>query len=133
LEYSDADTRARLIDALAPHLPAIRNTPYGRRIMSKIQDHGGRPLPAAATQLTGQEVMSPPTSQAQMFPHHTTTPSVFAAPANAQTGPVNGYGYNSTIASPQPHRLSNPPLPAHLQATVNGNYPSINGRMGQFF
>ena len=125
--------RNRLIDALSPHLPAIRNTPYGRRIMGKIQDHGGRGLPPGTGPITGQDSLVAPNTQSQMYAHPAPTSTTFQGPANGQPGPMNGYGYNSTIVAPQPHRLSNPPLPTHLQATVNNNYLSMNGRMGTFF
>lgn len=36
LEYADAETRTKLVDAIRPILPAIRQTPYGRRIQNKI-------------------------------------------------------------------------------------------------
>lgn len=36
LDYAETDTRHRLVDAIKPMLTAIRQTPYGRRIQSKI-------------------------------------------------------------------------------------------------
>ena len=36
LEYADSETKNRLVDAIRPILPSIRQTPYGRRIQSKI-------------------------------------------------------------------------------------------------
>lgn len=35
-----------MVDNLRPILPAIRMTPYGRRIQSKIQLNGGQPFSA---------------------------------------------------------------------------------------
>ncbi|KAF8468427.1 armadillo-type protein [Kalaharituber pfeilii] len=37
LDYADASTRQQLVESIRPILPAIRMTPYGRRIQSKIQ------------------------------------------------------------------------------------------------
>ncbi|MBW0525349.1 hypothetical protein O181_065064 [Austropuccinia psidii MF-1] len=37
LDYSDPAQRAQLVDNIRPILPMIRNTPYGKRIQSKIQ------------------------------------------------------------------------------------------------
>ncbi|RKP34971.1 armadillo-type protein [Dimargaris cristalligena] len=37
LDFSDQEQRTQLIEAIRPILPAIRNTPYGKRIQSKIQ------------------------------------------------------------------------------------------------
>jgi hypothetical protein len=36
LGVSDAEQRNRLVEAIRPHLPALRNTPYGKRIQNKI-------------------------------------------------------------------------------------------------
>lgn len=36
LDYADPETKNRLIEAIRPILPSIRQTPYGRRIQSKI-------------------------------------------------------------------------------------------------
>lgn len=45
LDYAEQNQRQQLIDAIRPILPMIRNTPYGKRIQSKIQrdtnDHHG--------------------------------------------------------------------------------------------
>ena len=44
MEYGDPEIKARLIDAIRPILPAVRQTPHGRRIQSKIAalDNSGR-------------------------------------------------------------------------------------------
>lgn len=42
LDYANASMKARLIEAIRPHLPAIRTTPYGRRIQAKIQGSESR-------------------------------------------------------------------------------------------
>src|SRR2546429_3814289 len=42
MDWADPDTRQSLIDNIRPLLPAIRTTPYGRRIQSKIQVAEGR-------------------------------------------------------------------------------------------
>ncbi|OZJ02584.1 hypothetical protein BZG36_03653 [Bifiguratus adelaidae] len=36
LDYADAVQRAQLVDCIRPLLPAIRNTPYGKRIQGKL-------------------------------------------------------------------------------------------------
>ena len=38
IDFADPDTKMVLIDNLRPIMPSIRNTPYGRRIQTKIQD-----------------------------------------------------------------------------------------------
>lgn len=42
LDYANLSMKTRLIEAIRPHLPAIRSTPYGRRIQAKIQGNEGR-------------------------------------------------------------------------------------------
>lgn len=42
LDYANASMKTRLIEAIRPHLPAIRTTPYGRRIQAKIQGNENR-------------------------------------------------------------------------------------------
>ncbi|KAH7104735.1 ARM repeat-containing protein [Auriculariales sp. MPI-PUGE-AT-0066] len=37
LDYADPNQRAALVDGIRPILPMIRNTPYGKRIQSKLQ------------------------------------------------------------------------------------------------
>jgi len=37
LDYADVRTKQRMVDAITPILPAIKQTPHGRRIASKIQ------------------------------------------------------------------------------------------------
>lgn len=38
VDFADPEAKAALIDNLRPLMPSIRNTPYGRRIQTKIQD-----------------------------------------------------------------------------------------------
>lgn len=44
LDYSDPRTRRRLVEKIRPILPAIRTTPYGRRIQSKLSHETSRVL-----------------------------------------------------------------------------------------
>ena len=59
MDYADADTKARLIETIRPILPAIRATPYGRRIQGKIQDRDGRLSGGSSGQITPNDVSSP--------------------------------------------------------------------------
>ncbi|KAI9053933.1 hypothetical protein LZ554_002877 [Drepanopeziza brunnea f. sp. 'monogermtubi'] len=47
LDYANPNMKARLIEAIRPYLPAIRTTPYGRRIQAKIQGNEGRSGPSS--------------------------------------------------------------------------------------
>jgi len=42
LDHVDTETRARLVNAIRPILPAVRQTPYGRRVQSKIAAADGQ-------------------------------------------------------------------------------------------
>ena len=41
MDFADEETKSLMFDNVRPILPAIRHTPYGRRIQSKIQEHDG--------------------------------------------------------------------------------------------
>jgi len=56
LDYSEPQQRAALVDNIRPILPLIRNTPYGKRIQSKIQRENLDPLRTGAA---FQPLMSP--------------------------------------------------------------------------
>ncbi|KAH7046758.1 hypothetical protein B0J12DRAFT_741720 [Macrophomina phaseolina] len=119
LDYADAPTKIRLVEAIRPMLSAIRTTPYGRRIMSKIQDFDGRMSTNSSGQIT---------------PIASAGPGQIAFPgqmgASQQQSPYNNVanGYGPNLASPQPHRMSNPQLPNNLQANVQQqNGPKANG------
>eukprot|EP01102_Stenamoeba_stenopodia_P013648 TRINITY_DN445_c0_g1_i2.p1 TRINITY_DN445_c0_g1~~TRINITY_DN445_c0_g1_i2.p1 ORF type:complete len:746 (-),score=122.39 TRINITY_DN445_c0_g1_i2:341-2578(-) len=45
LTISDPEQHVRLVEAIKPHLPALRNTPYGKRIQNKIMKES---IPPAA-------------------------------------------------------------------------------------
>jgi len=61
MDYADPDTKARIIEAIRPILPAIRQTPYGRRIQGKIMgtDGQGRLSGASSGQITPNDISSP--------------------------------------------------------------------------
>jgi hypothetical protein len=58
MDFADADTKARLVDNIRPILPAIRSTPYGRRIQGKIQALDSR-SGASSGQITPNNGTSP--------------------------------------------------------------------------
>ncbi|KAJ4289718.1 hypothetical protein N0V90_011048 [Kalmusia sp. IMI 367209] len=128
LEFAPADLCLHLIDAMRPILPGIRQTPYGRRIQSKVQERESR-LAAYTGRVSVSGHVSPhsmTTSQASdtntVYPNQVSASSGYATPM--YTAAAN---YGSNIASPQPHRMSNPPLPSHLQNSVQ--YPAYQFSM----
>jgi len=58
MDFSDEETKARLIENIRPIIPTIRHTPYGRRIQGKIQEYdtrmGGGHVSPAGTMSAGQ-------------------------------------------------------------------------------
>ncbi|KAH7089767.1 armadillo-type protein [Paraphoma chrysanthemicola] len=143
LEFAPPTLCMMLIEMMRPILPSIRQTPYGRRIQSKVQEREGRlaaytgraasghvsPLESSSTQAGASSVYPSQASGTPMYQPNGSSayqPPLYTASAN----------YGSNIASPQPHRLSNPPLPHHLHNSVqNQAYPygvAQNG-MGNFF
>jgi hypothetical protein len=116
LEFAPPDLCIVLMDSMRPLLPAIRQTPYGRRIQSKVQERESR-LAAYSGRDSGH-----------VSPHGLATSQAsegqagFGQNGRQSTFPAvpmyTGNAYASNIASPQPHRMSNPPLPMNLQQSV---------------
>ncbi|KAF2471287.1 ARM repeat-containing protein [Lindgomyces ingoldianus] len=139
LEFAPPDMCLHLIESMRPILPGIRQTPYGRRISTKVQEREGRL--AAFTGRTTSGHVSPHTISTTQSPEMAAAFTGQLPGSSAYQSPpmytsTNAYGSN--IASPQPHRLSNPPLPNHLQNSVQNQayqqfgLPPSSG-MGNFF
>ena len=121
LEYTEPGTRARLVEAIRPILPAIRQTPYGRRIQSKIL--GGEGQDRLSGLSTPNDTSSP--GQIPISRHITNgaSPNLFNTQQldelhNAQqsyAGPTqNGFAPNGMINGAQfgsPQLISG--MPAH--------------------
>lgn len=130
LEFAPPELCMHLIEIMRPILPSIRQTPYGRRIQSKVQEREGRMAAAFNSRGTSGRA-SPHNIQAADTP-------AFASPAASvpayQPNGTSTYqspmytataNYGTNIASPQPHRLSNPPPFQQYGTGQNG--------MGGFF
>jgi hypothetical protein len=151
LEFAPAELCMHLIDIMRPILPAIRQTPYGRRIQSKVQEREGR-----LSAYTGRAPSGLDTPQNAITTQGGDTGSMYAGQgpgalayqpngmyrpngSSAHQAPMYtataNYGHN--IASPQPHRLSNPPLPTHLHNAVHNQayqqYSVAQNGMSGFF
>ena len=77
MDFADEQTKAILIDNVRPILPAIRHTPYGRRIQGKISEYDG--------------------SRSSGAPSGTVTPADH--PLSPQKGNDNPYGAQSAPAA----------------------------------
>ncbi|KAF7587669.1 hypothetical protein BBP40_006880 [Aspergillus hancockii] len=60
MDFADNETRGRLVDAIRPILPSIRQTPHGRRIAGKIManESSGRGSTTSSGQVTPNEMNS---------------------------------------------------------------------------
>ncbi|KAL8969753.1 MAG: hypothetical protein Q9183_001844 [Haloplaca sp. 2 TL-2023] len=138
LDYADPETKSHLVEAIRPILPSIRQTPYGRRIQSKIMgaDAQGR-LSGGATpnessapgqipmnrQITNGSAMPPYAMQhINGFGGH----SGFSTPTQASFV-ANGHGQHG-----HQYGASNASSHSHSQTLSNGSgqYPlSSNSSM----
>ncbi|MCJ1433835.1 hypothetical protein MMC27_003200 [Xylographa pallens] len=153
LDYADAETRNRLVEAIRPILPAIRQTPYGRRIQSKILGAEGQDQLSGVS--TPHDISSP--GQLPIGRQLPTVPGTFGSQGAGVQQYTNGlysstnqnaYGTNgmtnatqyTPLTSPNPsthgHRLSNGSStynhfsPATNQNSVHQPVP-LYGRVGQ--
>ncbi|MCJ1287538.1 hypothetical protein MMC26_006890 [Xylographa opegraphella] len=153
LDYADAETRTRLVEAIRPILPAIRQTPYGRRIQSKILGAEGQDQLSGVS--TPHDISSP--GQLPVGRQLSTVPGTFGAQGAGIQQYTNGlytntnqnvYGTNgmnsaaqyTPLTSPNPstqgHRLSNGSStynhfsPVTSQNSVHQPVP-LYGRVGQ--
>ncbi|KAH7413111.1 armadillo-type protein [Cadophora sp. MPI-SDFR-AT-0126] len=106
LDYANPPMKARLIEAIRPYLPAIRTTPYGRRIQAKIQGNEGR-SGSSSGQATPVEIEPVHTPLRHQRATSNASAAGYIAPAG---GYSNGYvpaavaanGVGSTRPAPQP-------------------------------
>jgi hypothetical protein len=147
LEFAPAELCVALIEAMRPILPSIRQTPYGRRIMSKVSEREGRLAHYNGRTSSGHG--TPHTTQggsdssnSSVYVHaaaSTYQPSIGYQGVDGSSGyqtpnVSSGYqapmytataNYGPNIASPQPHRqphrLSNPNVPHHMHNSVHHN------------
>jgi hypothetical protein len=139
LDYATPMSKHRLVEAIRPSLPAIRATPYGRRIQAKVQAYdtrtgSGNDQRVLPTDPTGGQISIRQT-------HNRGMPN--GAPMHANGGYANGangvngghaganmYPANSAIAmgAPQNHAPPQPPRAQHFSPPFSpGNSTTDNG------
>lgn len=155
LDYADPETKTHLVEAIRPILPSIRQTPYGRRIQSKIMgadvhgrlSAGGTPNDSASPgqiplnrQANNIPMLAPYPAQQQVNGYgsglSTPTQASFSAPRNQPYG----HQYGASNASSQAHSqsLSNSSIqsPFSSNSSMNSVYqpqptymrpPQVNG------
>lgn len=152
LDYAEPAQRAQLIETIRPILPMIRNTPYGKRIQSKIQRethdhhrgggyHGGYNHPAVVHggHFYGMPPMhgGPPPHQFMGHPGHHVPMGDFG---HGRGSPFLGYGPGPGGPGPQHHMQNGGPPPpgppgAHQQhfapfpGGMNGEPGAYGGAM----
>ena len=137
LEFAPPELCMHLIEAMRPILPSIRQTPYGRRIQSKVQEREGR-----LAAYTGRTASGHGSPHAMSPPRGSESGSVYiptSAPSGYQPPMYTAAGNYNNIASPQPHRqphrLSNPQQPHRFNPVHNQAYQQYTQPtgMGNFF
>ncbi|MCJ1399136.1 hypothetical protein MMC11_002338 [Xylographa trunciseda] len=124
LDYADAETRNRLVEAIRPILPAIRQTPYGRRIQGKILGVEGQ-LSGVSTP---HDISSP--GQLPVGRQMSTIPGTFGSQGPAVQQYTNGlysstnqnsYGTNGMVNSAQYTPITSPNSSTHVHQLSNGS------------
>nr|POF17720.1 pumilio domain-containing protein c6g9.14 [Quercus suber] len=94
MDYGDEETKSLLIDSIRPILPAIRHTPYGRRIQGKIQEYDARNSGLSSGIATPHDSTTSPNG---LFP----TSPVSKVPITTASAPV-GRGNRQGWVGPSP-------------------------------
>lgn len=153
MDFADPTTKVRLIENIRPHLPAIRSTPYGRRIQGKIHHIEGRsgnssgqmtPNEAPGSgqiPLEGQQIHRPPTSRPLSATNNPFIPmshfgNTHMGHSNSNTtGAAPTPGPNAAGQAQQPVTQINSPLPSSVdnnhQASMQQAFISAYGRPAQ--
>ncbi|KAI1765847.1 ARM repeat-containing protein [Hypoxylon sp. FL1150] len=137
MEHATPAKKITLVEAIRPLLPAIRHTPYGRRLQAKIQQHDSRGVNTGNPQTTASD-----STQGQMSmrapPPARTIPNQSPMSAGIYNNGLNGsrgrmpYPSNSTmgVAGVNAHP---PPQPPRLNqfSTYPGAGVNMNGSPGE--
>ncbi|KAL9104443.1 MAG: hypothetical protein Q9163_000595 [Psora crenata] len=111
MDYADSETKGRLVEAIRPILPAVRQTPHGRRIQSKIMALDGQ------GRFSGNGTPNDRSSgQIPLSLQMTSSPmsNSYAAPANSYNATNNNFG--QSFRGPYPQYTS-----GHTQTMSNGS------------
>ncbi|KAI0806509.1 armadillo-type protein [Xylaria sp. FL0064] len=129
LEHSSVRLKHQLVEAIRPMLPAIRSTPYGRRLAAKIQQHdsqngnnSGQTTPAEPTQ--SQIALNGNQNRAM------SSQSILAA--GVYTNGLNGTRAQMTYPTPANITMPKPPNPPPQPPRMNPyqTYPGAGGNQG---
>lgn len=133
IDYADAETKARLVDQVRPQIPAIRHTPHGRRIQTKLMglegqgrfSGSGTPNDRTSGQLPLSLQMSPSNMQQSHFNYSQASSFATASPpAYPQygTGPPSMMNSNASFSYLHTDNLQNV-----QRQSANYRLPQVNG------
>ena len=119
LDFADPETKGRLVEAIRPILPAVRQTPHGRRIQSKIMAQDGHSQGQGQGRFSGSGTPTDRSSgQIPLSLQMTSSPA-----SSTYTAPSIGYNaVNNAFAAP--FRSAYPqyqPQVSHSQNMSNGS------------
>ena len=116
MDYSDAEMKLKLVDAIRPHLNNIKTTPHGKRISGKIAEYDERTGGKSSGHTTPLDMSSP-----GQLPASTQFGSVARRHGNehAYRSPANSFGVMSGGYVP-PHRITNASSSAYGQNAFGG-------------
>lgn len=126
IDFADSETRNRLIDAVRPILPAIRQTPHGRRIAGKMMSLETQTRPNTNEQVTPNGLMNDESGmyqQGRSFPSVTSNfTSQFKFPENMMVKPsaIAGSDSTSTKNGDDTETVIFSPTPQHSNHAING-------------
>ena len=121
LDFADPETKGRLVEAIRPILPAVRQTPHGRRIQSKIMAQDGHAQSQGQGRFSGSGTPTDRSSgQIPLSLQMTSGPA-----SNTYAAPSNGYNaINNAFAAP--FRGAYPQYPSSVSHAQNMSTASNN-------
>ncbi|KAK3107966.1 hypothetical protein LTR53_017956, partial [Teratosphaeriaceae sp. CCFEE 6253] len=101
MDFADEEAKSMLIENIRPILPAIRHTPYGRRIQTKIGEYDARMSATSSAAQSG--IPSGVATPAEPLSPPTINGTVDRAQFTGQTAPSGGRGNRNGWAGPPAH------------------------------
>ncbi|KAJ5445497.1 Armadillo-like helical [Penicillium cf. griseofulvum] len=110
MDFCDLETRNRIVEAVRPILPSIRQTPHGRRIAGKIMaaDTNSRSNGSSAT-TSGQVTPNEMTSSAQIPKTLLQKPFTYHQPGTQSSSSSSGYNTQTYVPQSSQSSVSNTP------------------------
>lgn len=124
MDFADSETRGRIVDAIRPILPSIRQTPHGRRIAGKMMaaEGSGRNSAHASGQVTPNDLA---TSSGQISKQMLQKPFMYQ-------GSNGSNGYNGGFLPTPAASSNNSPPTGHADGSslFNPSAPTASNNLG---